>query len=91
MIKIFRLVIPMPETTEKRRGRPRKHQAPQDRVKTWRKKQEGRRLDGYVNSSASWRLRKLADTWGCSMAAAVERLALEADERYSDILFPETK
>lgn len=81
----------MTETTEKRRGRPRKHQDPQDRVTAWRKKQEGRRLDGYIDSPASWRLTRLAEAWGCSLAGAVERLVLEADERYSDILFPETE
>jgi hypothetical protein len=48
-------------------------------------------LDGFVNSSASWRLRKLAETWGCSIAGVVERLAIEADEKYKAILFPETE
>lgn len=81
----------MTEVAEKRRGRPRIHQDPQGRVKAWRQKQEGRRLDGYVNSSASWRLKRLAEVWGCSVAAAVERLALEADGKYSDILFQETE
>lgn len=81
----------MTETTEKRRGRPRIHQDPQGRVKAWRQKHEGRRLDIYVSSSASWRLKRLAEVWGCSVAGVVERLALEADERYEDILFPETE
>ncbi len=81
----------MTETTKKGKGRPRIHRDPQDRVKAWRKKQEGRRLDVYVSPSASWRLHRLAEVWGCSLAGAVERLALEADDKYSDILFPETE
>lgn len=48
-------------------------------------------LDGYVGSSASWRLKKLSEEWECSLAGVIERLVLEADEKYSDILFPETK
>lgn len=76
---------------EKHRGRPRKHQNQQARTRAWRTKQEGRRLDGYINSSASWRLKKLADSWGCSLAGAVERLVLEADEKYEEVLFPETE
>jgi hypothetical protein len=60
-------------------------------VKAWRKKQEGRRLDGYVSSSASWRLDDLSKAWNCSMAGVVERLILEADEKYRDILFHETE
>jgi len=74
----------------KRRGRPRKHKDETAKVQAWRKKQEGRRLDGYINSSASWRLKRLSEVWGCSLAMAVERLVLEADDKYSDILFPET-
>jgi hypothetical protein len=77
----------MTETTEKRAGRPRQHKDEKARVQAWRKKQEGRRLDGYVNNSASWRLDKLAEAWGCSLAGVVERLALEADGQYKDILF----
>ena len=75
----------------KRPGRPRKHKDQAGKVGAWRRKQEGRRLDGYVNASASWRLQKLAETWGCSLSAAVERLILEADEKYESILFPETE
>ncbi len=74
---------------QKRPGRPRKHENQQERVKSWRAKQEGRRLDGYVNSSASWRLKKLAEAWGLSIAGVVERLTVEADEKYSPILFLE--
>jgi hypothetical protein len=54
-------------------------------------KQISRRLDGDVNSSASWRLQRLAEVWGCSIAAVVERLAVESDEKYAGVLFPETK
>jgi hypothetical protein len=71
------------------RGRPRKFETPADRVQAYRQRQEGRRLDGYINNSASWRLQRLAQTWNCSLSAAVERLILEADEQYQDILFPE--
>ncbi len=65
------------------------HKVPKDRVKAYRRKQEGRRLDGYVNSSACWRLKKLAGAWGLPLAAVVERLKAEADEKYRDIWFPE--
>jgi hypothetical protein len=83
----------MSETIEKRRGRPRKHQDGRDRIRAWRERQkrQGRRLDGYVNDSASWRLKKLATAWGCSLAGVVERLVLEADHKYEYILFPETE
>jgi hypothetical protein len=81
----------MTEISSKRKGRPSVHKDSQSRVKAWRGKQEGRRLDGYINNSASWRLQKLAKVWGCSLAAAVERLILESDEKYHEVLFPETK
>ena len=74
------------------RGRPRKGETPAhpaERVQAYRQRhREKRRLDGYVSSSASWRLTRLAQAWNCSPAAAIERLILEADERYQDILFP---
>ncbi|MDZ7641627.1 MAG: hypothetical protein U5J62_06370 [Desulfurivibrio sp.] len=79
---------------EKRRGRPLKHQGgARARTRAWRDRQksQGRRLDGYVGDSAAWRLKRLAAAWGCSLAGAVERLALEADDRYESILFPETE
>lgn len=78
-------------TETKRKGRPRKHEEPKERVRAWRRKQEGRRLDVYVSSSASWRLKRLAEVWGCPLREVVERLALEADDRYAVILFPETE
>lgn len=74
----------------KKKGRPRKHADQKQRVAAWRKKQEGRRLDGYVSSSASWRLKRLSEVWECSLADSVERLIMEADKHYSDVLFPET-
>jgi len=74
-----------------KRGRPRKHQDPAARVAAWRKeRREMHRLDGYITSKASWRLKALANAWGCSQAKAVERLLLEQGECYGDILFPET-
>ena len=77
---------------KKRPGRPRKHNTAVERVRSYRqgKQAEGRRLDLYVSSKASWRLTALANAWGCSKAKAVERLLLESDERYETILFPET-
>ncbi len=78
-------------TETKKPGRPRKHQDAKAKVKAWRKNQKGRRLDGYISNSASWRLQRLADKWECSLAGAVERLVMEADEQYRNILFPETK
>ncbi len=74
-----------------KRGRPRKHADQKTKIRVWRKKQEGIRLDGYVNSSASWRLKKLSKEWSCSLAGVVERLVLEADEKYYNIVFPETE
>lgn len=81
----------MEETKEKSVGRPRKHKDERARVSAWRQKQERRRLDIYVDSSTSWRIDRLANEWGCSLSAVVERLTIEADEKYSNILFPETE
>ncbi len=79
--------------TKKHPGRPRKHESDAARVRTWKKakKGSGRRLDCHIGDQASWRIGKLAQAWGCSLAAAVERLILEADARYHDILFPAEK
>ena len=81
------------ENEKKRPGRPRKHDSDQARVNAWRreKRHSGRRLDCQVNDSASWRIKRLSEAWGCSMGAAVERLILEADEKYADVLLPEMK
>ena len=82
-------------TDAKKSGRPRKYTDEKAKIRAWRRKQEGqrleRRLDIYVDNKASWRLKMLSLAWGCSLAGAVERLAKEADEKYEDILFPETK
>ena len=79
----------MTETAAKRPGRPRKHSDTQAKVKAWRAKQTGYRLDGYVDSKAHWRLKVLAKSWECSLSGVIERLAIEADENYSDLLFPD--
>lgn len=80
-----------PET--KKKGRPKKHEQAKDRVNDYRqrKQSEGRRLDIFVNSQASWRVSALAKAWGCSRGAAIERLILEADQTYENILFPVTE
>lgn len=51
------------------------------RQKVAMEEKKGRELQR-VPSSASWRLKRLAGALGCSLAGAVERLALEADDRY---------
>jgi len=62
-------------------------------VNAWKKEQKlsGRRLDCHIGNQASWRIGKLAQAWDCSLSSAVERLILEADSRYSSILFPEER
>ena len=77
----------------KAKGRPRKHQSDADRVKCYRKRKQadGHRIDAYVSTKASLRLTRLADAWECSMGQVIERLLMEADERYKDILFPVTE
>lgn len=80
------------EQQPKKRGRPRKYESARDRVQAYRQRQrEKRRLDGYISSSASWKLNALAKSWNCSPAEVVERLITEAEEKYGDILFPETE
>lgn len=78
---------------KKRPGRPRKHESDAARLRAWKKEQKlsGRRLDCHIGDQASWRIGRLAQAWGCSLAAAVERLILEADAQYGDILFPAEK
>jgi hypothetical protein len=79
----------VPET--KKRGRPRVYDTAVDRVRAYRERQrECRRIDGYITPSASWRLTRLSEAWNCSKGKVMERLILEADERYKDVLFPET-
>lgn len=77
---------------KKPRGRPKRHDNAADRTRAYRlrKQEEGRRFDVYLPSSASWRLTGLAAAWNCSKGQAIDRLIMEADERYHDILFPET-
>ncbi|WP_459947798.1 hypothetical protein [Desulfocastanea catecholica] len=73
--------------TKRGPGRPRKHADQRAKTRAWRYNQEKHRVDLYLHSSAYWRLKKLAGIWGCSLAGAVERLAIEADEKYRDLLF----
>jgi hypothetical protein len=77
--------------TEKKKGpgRPRKYADQRVKTMLWRAKQESKRVDLYLNAKAAWRLDKLAKEWECSRAGAVERLLVEADEKYRDILFPD--
>jgi hypothetical protein len=81
----------LPET--KKKGRPKKYDQANDRVNDYRKRKqaEGKRLDIFLQSQASWRITALAKAWGCSRGTAIERLIMEADQRYGAILFPETK
>ncbi len=62
-----------------------------ERVKRFRQRQKGERtrMEAYLSPKASWRLKKLAAAWKVSRPAAIERLILEADERYQEILFPD--
>jgi hypothetical protein len=46
-------------------------------------------MEAYLSPKASWRLKKLAAAWKVSRPAAIERLILEADERYQETLFPD--
>lgn len=86
----------MPSESEghgSRRGRPRIHATSAERVAAHREahREEGQRLEVFLPPSATWRLKRLAQEWGGSRSAAIERLIMEADERYGDILFPETE
>jgi hypothetical protein len=62
-----------------------------ERVKRFRQRQKGERtrMEAYLSPKASWRLKKLAAAWKMSRPAAIERLILEAEERYQEILFPD--
>jgi hypothetical protein len=82
-----------PEMKKRGRGRPRKYANDTERIQAFRdrKQAKGRRFDIYVSSKASWRLTKLAEAWGCSRGDAIDRLLMEADQKYTNILFPETK
>lgn len=75
---------------EKKRGRQRIYENGAEKIKAWRKKnKELNRLDIYISPSASWRITALAKAWSCTPAKAIERLTMEADNKYKDILFPE--
>lgn len=81
-----------PETKKRCRGRPRKYAVDTERVQAFRrrKKSDGRRVDAYIGTGASWRLAALSKAWGCSIGEVIERLLLESDQKYENILFPET-
>lgn len=77
----------------KRRGRPRVHEGDAARQRAYRAKQrkDHTRIDAYIEASASWRLDRLASAWGVSRGGVLQRLILEADDRYDGILFPVTE
>ncbi len=79
-----------PETKKRGRGRPRKFANQAERMAAYRraKIRQGQRLDVYVNVEAAWRLDRLVKAWNCTPSKAIERLILEADQRYESILFP---
>lgn len=81
----------MKNTDKRRPGRPRKYQDAAERVQAFRKRKlnDGRRFDIYISGKASWRLTTLSKAWGCSRGDVIDRLLMEADHRYEDILFPE--
>lgn len=86
-------VCDVSETKKKSPGRPRKFETDNDRMKAFRrrKNKELYRIDIYVSYSANNRIEALSKAWGCSKGEVVNRLVLEADQRYEDILFPENK
>ena len=60
------------------------------RVQRYRqRKREYTRLDVHIQPRASWRLKRLAKAWGVSRARVIDRLLLEADEKYREVLFPD--
>jgi len=79
--------------SEPKKGRPRKYDQASERVNAYRKRKlaEGRRLDIFLHSKASWRITALAKAWDCSHGVAIERLIMEADQKYETILFPVTE
>lgn len=80
-----------PET--KKNGRPRVHEDGVARQRAYRAKQreDHTRIDAYIEASASWRLDRLAGAWNVSRGGAIQRLLMEADDRYEEILFPVTE
>jgi len=80
--------------TKRGRGRPRKYEkgSKAECVKAFRKRRskECWRHDVYISYSAHHRLVSLAKAWDCIPSKAIERLILEAEQRYKDIMFPES-
>jgi hypothetical protein len=76
---------------EKKRGpgRPRKHETDHDRVKAFRKRKdrESCRIDCYVSYGASNRIDSLSKLWNCSKGDTIDRLIMEAAEKYDNTLF----
>lgn len=70
-------------------GRPKKHETDHDRIKAFRKKKdrESCRIDCYVSYGASNRIESLSKFWNCSKGDTIDRLIMEAAEKYDDILF----
>ena len=87
----------MPTTEKKAKpkspGRPRKYPDDLGRRRAYRnrKQKEGRRIDAYVNTHSSWKLRALGKAWGLPVGGVIDRLLEDADDRYGDILFPDAK
>lgn len=81
-----------PETKKRGKGRPRKYADNAERVQAFRsrKKADGRRIDAYISTDAGWRLTALSKAWDCSIREVIERLLIESDQKYEDVLFPET-
>jgi hypothetical protein len=77
----------------KKRGRPRKHPGQAERIAAYRRRKarEGQRLDVHINVEAAWRLDRIVKAWGGTAIKAIERLILEADQRYESNLFPVIK
>lgn len=74
----------------KKKGRQRIHANGAEKIKAWRKKnKELVRHDIYITPSATWRIKALAKAWSCTPAKVIERLTMEADSKYENILFPE--
>lgn len=81
---------------EGKRGRPKTRETPStsaERMTAFRQRKRGdsRRVDVYLGAKASWRLSALAEAWECNRSEVIERLLLEADERYREILFTEAE
>jgi hypothetical protein len=82
-----------PETKKRGRGRPRMYHDHAEAMAAYRRRKvrAGQRMDVYVNIEAAWRLDRLVKAWGGTASKAIERLILEADQRYESIIFPGTE